>query len=207
MRVVVLGLCLAMLAGCVTARNTITATDSEGRRAFLTYAGGETPVYLVAANPPADLGTHAAVASRLADAASGAVFGMDTEFTSDIDMASRSNFRIVALFDPTVALSTTEVCRSEARQSPLVAARHADKTTLFLAFCTRGEDIAGTIVTGPKVVELSDPALTKMVRTGIREMFSFDDRRNNRDEPPILGSIAVTPSVGFRLNPLTGIWD
>jgi|GEM_PF-719240 len=207
MRIIVLGLCLLTLAGCVTARNTVQATDSEGRRAFLQYAGSSSPVYLLAANPPAELGDHAAVAGAVAEAASGAVFAMDTTFTADIARAAHPNFRIVALFDPVQSMSTEAVCQSEAKAADVPAARFADRTNLFLAFCTRGEAIAGTKVSGPKLASVADPAFREMARTGIREMFSFDDRRRDRGEPPILGSISVSPTVGFRLNPLTGIID
>lgn len=207
MRTIVLGLCLLALAGCVTARNTIQATDSEGRRAFLRYAGADGPVYLIAANPPAELGGHDAVAGAVAGAASGAVFAMDTQFTATISEAKHSNFRIVALFDPVDAMSTEDVCKSEAAGANVPAARHGDRTNLFLAFCTRGESIAGTRVSGPKVTALSDPAFAEMARTGIREMFAIDDRDRERGKPPILGSVSTYPNLGFRLNPLTGIVD
>lgn len=207
MRSLVLGLSMLALAGCVTAQNTIQPTDSEGRRAFLRYAGGSSPVYLLAANPPADLGGHDAVASAVADAASGAVFAMDTRFTADIAKADHPNFRIVALFDPTDALSTDEVCKSEAAAADVPAARYADRTNLFLAFCTRGEAIAGTKVSGPKLASLDDPALAEMARSGVREMFSTDDRNRERGDPPVLGSIGLHPNLGFRLNPLAGILD
>lgn len=205
-RIGVLGICALALAGCVTAQNTIQATDSEGRRAFLRYAGGDSPVYLRAANPPAGLGDHDAVASVMAEAASGAVFAMPTTFTSDVGSASHPNFRIVALFDPEESLSTADVCESEARSTDLPAARYTDRTNLFLAFCTRGEAIGGTKVRGPKVTSLDDSALRDMTRTGIREMFSIDDRDRGRGDPPILGSFSGNPNnFGFRLNPLEGV--
>lgn len=206
LKVGLLGVCALALAGCVTAQNTIQPTDSEGRRAYLRYAGADSPVYLRAANPPAGLGDHDAVGSVMANAASGAVFAMPTTFTSEIGAASHPNFRIVALFDPEDSLSTADVCESEARAANVPAARYADRTNLFLAFCTRGEALGGTKVSGPKITSLSDPALEKMTRTGIREMFSIDDRDRNRGEPPILGSISGNPSnFGFRLNPLEGV--
>lgn len=205
-RVGLLGICALALAGCVTAQNTIQPTDSEGRRAFLRYAGGDSPVYLRAANPPSELGNHDAVASVMADAASGAVFAMPTTFTSDVGAATHPNFRIVALFDPVESMSTAEVCESEARSSDVPAARYTDRTKLFLAFCTRGEAIGGTKVSGPKIASLDDPALRKMTRAGIREMFSIDDRNRGRGDPPILGSFSANPSnFGFRLNPLEGV--
>lgn len=207
MRIIVLGLCLLALAGCVTARNTIQATDSEGRRAYLRYAGSSGPVYLRAANPPIELGDHGRVGAAAAEAASGAVFAMDTTFTADISRAAHPAFRIVALFDPADSLSTEAVCRSDATSGDLPAARFTDRTNLFLAFCTRGESLAGTRVGGPKLAALSDPSFREMVRAGIREMFAMDDRQRDRGEPPILGTISVSPSVGFRLNPLEGIID
>ena len=205
-RIGLLGIAALALAGCVTAQNTIQPTDSEGRRAFLRYAGGDSPVYLRAANPPSELGGHEAVASVMADAASGAVFAMPTTFTSDVGAANHPNFRIVALFDPEDSLSTAEVCESEARSSDVPAARYTDRTNLFLAFCTRGEAIGGTKVSGPKLSSLSDPKLRDMTRAGIREMFAIDDRNRGRGDPPILGSFSGNPSnFGFRLNPLEGV--
>lgn len=205
MRTILLGLCLLALTGCVTAQNTIQATDSEGRRAYLRYAGASSPVYLRAANPPTELGDHSAVAAALAENASGAVFAMDTTFTSEIGQAAHPNFRIVALFDPVESLSTEDVCRSEAASTDVPAARFSDRTNLFLAFCTRGESLAGTKVRGPKLTSMSDPAFRDMIRTGIREMFTIDDRQRERGEPPILGTIDLAPSPRFRLNPLEGI--
>lgn len=205
-RVGLLGLCALALAGCVTAQNTIQPTDSEGRRAFLRYAGGDSPVYLRAANPPSELGNHDAVASVMADAASGAVFAMPTTFTSEIGAANHPNFHIVALFDPEESLSTADLCESDARSSDVPAARYTDRTNLFLAFCTRGEAIGGTKVSGPKITSLDDPALRNMTRSGIREMFAIDDRNRNRGEPPVLGSFSGNPNnFGFRLNPLEGV--
>lgn len=201
-----LGGCLLALAGCVTANNTIQPTDSEGRRAYLRYAGGESPVYLRAANPPAELGGHDAVAAVMAEAASGAVFAMPTTFTADVGAAAHPNFRIVAMFDPVDSLSTADLCESEAMATDVPAARRADRTNLFLAFCTRGEALAGTKVSGPKVASLSDPTLEKMTRTGIREMFAIDDRDRGRGEPPTLGTFSGNPNnFGFRLNPLEGV--
>ncbi|WPZ35183.1 hypothetical protein T8K17_03355 [Thalassobaculum sp. OXR-137] len=205
-RVGMLGVCALALAGCVTAQNTIQPTDSEGRRAYLRYAGSDSPVYLRAANPPTELGDHDAVASVMANAASGAVFAMPTTFTSEIGAANHPNFRIVALFDPEESLSTADVCESEARAADVAAARYSDRTNLFLAFCTRGEALGGTKVSGPKITSLSDPALAKMTRAGIQEMFAVDARDRRRGEPPVLGSISGNPSnFGFRLNPLEGV--
>lgn len=205
-RLLAVGACLLVLAGCVTARNTIQFTDSEGRRSYLRYAGAEGPVYLRAANPPTEIGDHAAVGAVMAEAASGAVFAMPTTFTSEIGAAPRPHFRIVALFDAEESLSTADLCESEAKGTDLTAARYADRTNLFLAFCTRGQALAGTKVSGPKITTLSDPTLRQMVRSGIREMFTLDDRQRERGEPPILGTVSGNPSsFGFRLNPLEGV--
>ena len=205
-RALIVCACLLALAGCVTARNTIQFTDSEGRRSYLRYAGSEGPVYLRAANPPASLGDHDAVAAVMADAASGAVFAMPTTFTSDREAAPQPQFRIIALFDAEESLSTADLCESEAKGTDLTAARYADRTNLFLAFCTRGEALACTKVSGPKITSVSDPALRQMVRSGIREMFSLDDRQRERGEPPILGTFSGNPNdFGFRLNPLEGV--
>ena len=205
-RIGVLGLCAMALAGCVTAQNTIQPTDSEGRRAYLRYAGSDSPVYLRVANPPADLGGHDAVASVMADAASGAVFAMPTTFTPDIGAANHPNFRIVAMFDTDVAMSTADLCESDARSSDVPAVRYTDRTNLFLAFCTRGEPLGGTKISGPRITSLNDPALGKITRAGIREMFAIDERDRNRGEPPILGTFSGNPNdFGFRRNPLEGV--
>ena len=205
-RVSLLGICVLALTGCVTAQNTIQPTDSEGRRAYLRYAGGDSPVYLRVANPPASMGDHSAVGAVMADAASGAVFAMPTTFTPDIGAANHPNFRIVAMFDPEESLSTADLCESDARSSNVPAARYADRTNLFLAFCTRGEALGGTKVSGPKVTSLNDPTLVKITRAGIREMFAIDDRDRNRGKPPILGTFSGNPNdFGFRLNPLEGV--
>ncbi|MCR9070489.1 MAG: hypothetical protein NXI18_02120 [Alphaproteobacteria bacterium] len=205
-RTLIVGACLLALTGCITARNTIQFTDSEGRRAYLRYAGADGPVYLRAANPPASLGDHGAVGAALAEAASGAIFALPTTFTANIGAAPNPNFRIIALFDAEESLSTADLCESEAKSTGLTAARYADRSNLFLAFCTQGQALAGTKVSGPKITALSDPSLREMIRTGLREMFSQDDRQRERGEPPVLGTISGNPSsFGFRLNPLEGL--
>lgn len=192
---------LLALTGCVTAQDTLTGTDSEGRRAFLIYAGGKGPVWLQAGN--AGVAAPGAASTAVAEAASGAVFGLDTTFTADRDAAAHPKYRILVLFDPTVSTSTDDVCRSFPGDVPAV--RFEDRTSLFMAFCAGPESIAGAIVRGPKLASLEDPVLREMVRSGVREMFPLNDGERERNRSPILGSIRAAPNFGFRLNPLEGI--
>jgi hypothetical protein len=190
-----------ILAGCVTATSTGTGVDAEGRRAFLRYAGGEGPVYLAAINAPTNLG--AGVGARAAAAATDSVIGIGVEFTADRAQASRPNYRIITLFDPEVSLSANQVCTADTR--PMVAARYQDRTNLFMAFCARGEALAGAKVRGSKVVSADDPELTRMVRAGMVEMFP-NPGVDGPGNPPVFGSLTFdggTPR--FRINPLTGI--
>lgn len=191
------------LAGCgVTVQDTITGTDAEGRRAFLIYAGEKSPVWLQAGNagiaPPGD------ASAAVAEAASGAVFALDTTFTADRKSAAHPKYRVLVLFDPTVGISADDVCRSFPGDVP--AQRFQDRTNLFMAFCATAEPIAGATVRGPKISSLQDPKLREMVRAGIREMFPLNDGEREPNKPPILGSIRAAPSFGFRLNPLEGIF-
>jgi len=194
---------LLTLVGCVTAQDTLTGTDAQGRRAFLLYAGEKGPVWLQAGN--AGIAAPGAASAAVAEAASGAVFGMNTTFTADRTAAAHPNYRVLVLFDPAVATSTDDVCRSFPSDVPAV--RFTDRTNLFLAFCARQESIAGAIVRGPKLTRLDDPKLREMVRAGIREMFPQNDGGRERNQPPILGSIRAAPNAGFRLNPLEGLFN
>lgn len=190
-----------ILAGCVTATSTGTGVDAEGRRAFLRYAGGEGPVYLAVINAPTDLGSE--VGARAARAATDSVIGIGVTFTADRSQASRPNYRIITLFDPEISLSANEVCSADAR--PMVAARYQDRTNLFMAFCARGEALAGAKVRGSKIVSADDPEFARMVRAGMIEMFP-NPGVDGPGNPPVFGSLIFDGGVPrFRLNPLTGL--
>jgi hypothetical protein len=143
-----------------------------------------------------------AVAERLARHADGAVSGTTVTYTAKPGAAKLPHYRIVALFDAVQGFSTNEACESAFR--PAVAARYIDRTNLFLAFCDENEPIAGAKVSGPKLAGIDDPVLADMMRQGMRAMFpsaggGVDDRGGS------MGSIRVSPTPGFRLNPLEGI--
>jgi hypothetical protein len=72
---------MVALSGCVTANSTSTGVDASGRRAFLSYAGSDTPVYLTAVNP--EFGSPKDVARSVAASADQSVLGSPVTFTSE----------------------------------------------------------------------------------------------------------------------------
>lgn len=192
-------LVLLLLAGCVTAQDTMTGVQSGPRHRFLTIAGYQSSVLMVSVNAPFQLPARE-VAARLADYAEGAVIGSDVTYTANPGAAKHNDYRIVARFDAEQGASTTDVCRS-AYQS-VVAARYVDRTNLFMAFCDRTEPIAGAKVSGPKLAGPGDPNLREMLRQGMKAMFPD---RGGPDRGDSMGSIELTPVPHFRLNPLEGI--
>mgnify|MGYP003701558663 FL=1 len=191
-------LTLLLLSGCVTAQDTMTGVQAGPRHRFLTFAGYNSPVLMVSVNAPFHL-TPRDVAERLATYAEGSVLGSDVSYTANPGAAKRNNYRIVARFDAEQAATATDACRS-AYQS-VVAARYADRTNLFMAFCDKGEPIAAAKISGPKLSGPSDPTLREMVRQGMKAM--FPDGAGG--QAGSMGSIEVTPLPHFRLNPLDGI--
>lgn len=192
-------LALLLLSGCVTAQDTLTGVQAGPRQRFLTFAGYQSPVLVVSVNAPFQL-TPRDVAARLADHAEGAVIGSDVTYTANPGAAKQNNYRIVARFDAEQGASTEEVCRSA--YQAVVAARYADRTNLFMAFCDKAEPIAGAKVSGPKLNGPSDPNLRAMVRHGMKAMFPG---QSGQDRTGSMGSIEVAPVPRFRLNPLDGI--
>lgn len=193
-------LVLLLLSGCVTAQDTATGVQAGPRHRFLAFAGYQSPVLIVSVNAPFQL-TPPDVAARLAEYAEGAVLGSDVTYTGNPGAAKKNNYRIVARFDAEQGASTEDVCRS-AYQSPVLAARYADRTNLFMAFCDKGEPIAGAKLSGPKLSGLSDPTLRDMIRQGMREMFPGSAGQHQGGS---MGSFEFAPTPHFRLNPLDGI--
>jgi hypothetical protein len=189
------------LSGCVTANSTSTGVDATGRHAFLSYAGADSPVFLTAVNP--GFGAPPEVAARVAKAADQSVLGSPVTFSTDRAATKLPQYRIIALFDPEVSLSTGQVCSADER--PPVAARYQDRTNLFMAFCARGEEIAGARVSGNRLSGPDDPELDRMVKAGMSEMFP-PRGGGDRGQPPVFGSLSFGGGVPkFRLNPLAGV--
>jgi len=189
-----------LLAGCVTARDTETGVNVSGRYAFLDYAGAKTPVYLTVVNTP--VAEPQLMANRVAASATGRVFGSDVRFTADPSLAAVPQYRLVTVFDPSVSMSGDAAC--EADGNPPVAERYQDRTNLVMAFCSKDVAIAGAKVTGGRIAGLDDPELDRMVKAGLDEMFP-PRGINDRDEPPIFGSVEFGAEPRLRLNPLAGI--
>ncbi|MEQ8395249.1 hypothetical protein [Thalassobaculum sp.] len=192
-------LALLLLTGCVTAQDTITGVEAEPRRRFLTFAGYQSPVLLISVNAPFHLPQHD-IAVRLAEHANGSVSGSDVTYTAKAAQAKHASYRIVARFDAEQGSDTKDVCKSAFGPTP--AARYADRTNLFMAFCDQAEPIAGAKVSGPKLTGLSDPNLREMLRRGMQAMFP---NATNSGRAGSMGSIQVNPVPHFRLNPLDGI--
>lgn len=192
-------LTLLALAGCVTAQDTITNVDPAPRLRFLNFAGNASPVLMVSVNAPFQLPPEE-VASRLAAMAEGSVSGSTVTYTANPVAAKLNNYRIVARFDAEQGSDTKEVC--ESAYGPAVAARYADRTNLFLAFCDSREPIAGARVSAPKLTGPSDPNLREMLRQGMKAMFPH---QSDQGRAGGMGSFELAPSPRFRLNPLDGI--
>ena len=192
-------LALLLLSGCVTAQDTITNVDPAPRLRFLNFAGNNPPVLMISVNAPFQL-PATEVAGRLAEMAKGSVSRSDVRYTASPAAARLNNYRIVARFDADQGASTKEVCQSA--YESVVAARYVDRTNLFLAFCDKGEPIAGAKVSGPKLDGPADPNLREMMRQGMKAMFPHP---SDRGTPGGMGSIELSPTPRFRLNPLDGI--
>ena len=192
-------LALLLLTGCVTAQDTITNVDPAPRLRFLNFAGYKSPVLIVSVNAPFQLPADD-VAARLAEHAEGAVIGANVTYTGNRGAAKHGNYRIVARFDAEQAASTADVCKSAFES--VVAARYVDRTNLFLAFCDMAEPIAGAKVSGPKLNGPSDPNLREMMRQGLKAMFPH---QSDQGKSGGMGSIELSPTPRFRLNPLDGI--
>ncbi|EDP63378.1 hypothetical protein BAL199_20385 [alpha proteobacterium BAL199] len=192
-------LALVLLTGCVTAQDTLTGVEAEPRRRFLTFAGYQSPVLLISVNAPFQL-PQPDIAVRLTEHANGSVVGSDVTYTATAAQAKHANYRIVARFDAEQGTDTKDVCKSAFGPTP--AARYADRTNLFMAFCDNAEPIAGAKVSGPKLAGLSDPNLREMLRAGMQAMFPS---ATNSGRTGSMGSIQVNPVPHFRLNPLDGI--
>jgi ABC-type amino acid transport substrate-binding protein len=192
-------LALVLLTGCVTAQDTLTGVEAEPRRRFLTFAGYQSPVLLISVNAPFQL-PQPDIAVRLTEHANGSVVGSDVTYTATAAQAKHANYRIVARFDAEQGTDTKDVCKSAFGPTP--AARYANRTNLFMAFCDQAEPIAGAKVSGPKLAGLSDPNLREMLRAGMQAMFPS---ATNSGRTGSMGSIQVNPVPHFRLNPLDGI--
>lgn len=192
-------LVLLMLSGCITAQDTATGVDAGPRRRFLTIAGYQSPVLLISVNAPFHLEARD-VAARLATFADGSVSGSDVTYTANPALAKHGNYRIVARFDAEQGADATDTCKSASE--PVVAARYADRTNLFMVFCDRNEPIAGAKISAPKLSGMDDPNLREMLRQGMQAMFPSAGNQGNAGS---MGAIEVYPLPRFRLNPLDGI--
>jgi len=192
-------LALLLLSGCVTAQDTITNVDPAPRLRFLNFAGNNSPVLMISVNAPFQL-PATEVAARLAEMAKGSVSRSEVSYTASPAAARLNNYRIVARFDAEQGADTMDVCKSA--YGPVVAARYADRTNLFLAFCDTSEPIAGAKVSGPKLTGPDDPKLREMLRQGMQTMFP---NQSDQGHSGGMGSFELAPSPRFRLNPLDGI--
>lgn len=200
MRSIATALAALVVTGCVTSQVATTPTNASGRIKYLELAGADGPVLVAAGNPPAGSSAEAAVLIAASATASGAARG--TRFTADPAQAAKPRYRVISLFDPPPGLAADAACA--AYRQPVPVARRADRTGLYMAFCRDDVAIAAATVRGARLEGPRDPELDAMVKAGMREMFPGTGDPN---APASLGSISVSPPVGFRLNPLEGIID
>jgi hypothetical protein len=194
---------MIMLAGCVTVNETYTGVANESKRDYLNYAGGETPVLVRAVNSPFSEGTlqTAAIAARHAK---DAVTRSTVEFTENDQAAAQSHFRVVMVFDPAINVSAYDVCKADSK--PPAAVRAPGELRIHSVFCSHDEPLAGTLVEGPTPKSLDDPAYVKMVHMAFENMFPTNDPEGP-NERRFLTSLRVSPTFGFRLNPLEGVFN
>jgi hypothetical protein len=191
------------LGGCVIVRETISEVGAATKRDFLRYSGDKSPVLVTALNSPFREGPLS-VAAIAAQHAGAAVAGTNVGFTEDASQARRPDFRLVLLFDPVNTISPRDICAA-ARAAP-AAVIGAGELRLHAAFCLDDEPIAGALATGPLPDGPTDPAFEKLVRMTVAEMFPEQDRRGPGKQH-YMTSIRFYPKPGFRLNPLTGVFD
>lgn len=192
-----------LLAGCVTVNEDYTGVNNEAKREFLKYAGGESPVLIRSVNSPFAEGElpTAAVSARHAKEA---VFGTPVEFTEKLEAAGQPHFRVVMVFNSANTVSTYDICKAD--QSPPAVRASPGELRIHSAFCSREEPLAGTVVTGPAPKSLDDAAYTKMVEMAFNNMFPINDPEGP-NERPVLTSLRLSPTIGFKYNPFMGVFN
>ena len=161
------------LAGCLTVNDSYTGQTNTAKRGMLSYAGGDSPVLLRTLGPAFGADAGDGLAAATAAHASGAVPGMSTTFTSQAAAAGHPNFRVVVAFDPVPTVAAKDLCT--AGEAPPPAAVTAGRMTLFMAFCTNDEALAGAEVEGPLPSGAEDPEYRRMVRAAVAAMFPARD--------------------------------
>lgn len=133
----------------------------------MVYAASDSPILIEVAGQPLGLSAEA-VAPRVAQFMTGAVFGYPTRFTADPAQALHRNFRAVMVFSPAPALTEDAVC---AGRLSFLAAPPRDEVRLFGVFCNGARALAH--VTGG-VVGVSapdDPRFVALIRAATRDLF------------------------------------
>lgn len=171
----------ALLAagGCVTAQRGLGGVDNEGKRHFLTYAAGSSPVLLTVVGSPFREG-DAATAETAAKAATGAVFGSSAAFTAKPAEAAHANHRIVLMFDPAPTAMADRLCGAT---PPAKAAPTAGRLAVMAAFCAGDKLISSADASGPAVAGPGEEGFRQIVRAAVRELFPVE-RDRDRDSDP-----------------------
>ncbi|MBU2089606.1 MAG: hypothetical protein KKB63_03480 [Alphaproteobacteria bacterium] len=159
-----------LLAACTGPGLTRTvrgggSQPAEFARNYLQYAGREGPV-LMTVQGEAFGQPGAMLAPRLAEATSGAVFGLPVTFTTNREAVREPNWRIVFLIDNAPGASDQAVCAGEAPQSPV-----PETDNILAVFCFRERPYASVSGYSRSFGGPDDPALRDLARQIVRDMF------------------------------------
>lgn len=193
----------ATLSGCVTTNESLTGVSNPGKRAYLDHAAENGPVLVRVAKAP--FKDPDSVAAAVARHGTGAVFGSTAAFTADHKSAEHPNFRVVVLFQPAVNATPGDVCANPATAP--TAPDKASELSFLAAFCARDEPISGVHVSGPRPVDVNNPAFAKMVRAAFSDLFPHNNPdHDGKSGAVVLSSLQVFPSLRFVRDPLAGLF-
>ena len=135
-------------------------------RSFLAWAGATGPVAVEVRDNPFQA-PNQAVASALAEAATGVVAGVPVAFTGNTAEAARPEWRVVYEFNAAPSTSSAAVCNPNSR----VDRASGESLTLLIVFCNDTKPIiAASIWSGP-VAGPGAPEFRQLAETSMRDLF------------------------------------
>ncbi|MBT5263603.1 MAG: hypothetical protein HOL85_02135 [Rhodospirillaceae bacterium] len=190
-----------VLAGCVTASDLAGSIGSGARRSYLDHAGRDGPVLAVAVNLPASLSAEA-TGQLVARAAGDAITETTTRFTNDPGLARNRDYRLVVVFDPPRGTAPSTLCEG----APVGVTQGRPEMLVGAIFCARGQALAGARASGPRPRSPNDPALSKLVRAAIGELFPTPIGGPKGASERALDGIQLSPGIRLTRSPLEGIF-
>lgn len=173
-----LGLAALVLAGCASGGTVVSYTsyDHYGVSHFV-YAAAERDLEVRVRGNPFASPPPTPLADTVVAAMQGANSGPRTHFVTAPTPATRDNFHVALVFNPSPATTADEACAD--RGTTLAASGEAIR--LLAAFCNRGRPLsfleARANATGP-----ADPGFRALIRQSTSLLFPVSDPFINRGE-------------------------